>query len=90
MEDLRFIPLLMFFGGVLLIYSGFQNTTPLAMVRNFLSGSNASTGTVPSATVTNPYVATTDPFYAGTNTLGLMTYQPPVATNDATLYPASS
>jgi hypothetical protein len=87
MEDLRFIPLLMFFGGVLLIYSGFQNTTPLAMVRSFLSGSNADTGAIPSATVTNPYAATTDPFFAGTNTLGLRTYQPPVNTSDASLYP---
>ena len=88
MEDLRFIPLLMFFGGILLIYSGFQDTTPLAMIRAFLSAN--TTGTVPSATVTNTYTPNTDPFYAGVTTLTPMTYVAPTPQNNPTLYPGTA
>lgn len=58
MEDLRFIPLLMFFSGALLVYSGFRDTTPLDMIRTFFGNS-------PSAGQPDSFSEDTDPFYAG-------------------------
>lgn len=50
----------MFFTGALLIYSGFNNTTPIAVVRSFLSGNRQSTddGIV-------DYDPRNDPFFYG-------------------------
>lgn len=69
MEELRFIPLLMFFGGSLLVYSGFKNDTPLAMIKRFLGQ-----GTQAPTTGPNSYTTTSDPFFVGINT---GTYQAP-------------
>lgn len=68
MEDLKFIPLLMFFTGALLVYSGFAGTTPLAMIREFL-GTSPSNGQTP-----DPFGADVEPFYAGVH---VRTYQAP-------------
>jgi hypothetical protein len=76
MEDLRFIPLLMFFGGALLVYSGFNNDTPLAMIRRFL-GQDTTVAT------TNPYTANADPFFVGINT---GTYQAPPRSGNPGFY----
>lgn len=77
MEDLRFIPLLMFFGGALLVYSGFNNDTPLATIKRFLGQGTATTST------TNPYTSTADPFYVGINT---GTYQAPPRAGNPSLF----
>lgn len=53
----------MFFGGGLLIYSGFADTTPLAMIRRFLAP-----GTVNPDDNTVPYSSDYDPFYYGVST----------------------
>lgn len=66
MEDLKFIPLLMFFTGALLVYSGFANTTPLAIIREFLGSSTMQPDDL--------YTETTDPFYAG---VPIRTYHAP-------------
>lgn len=36
MEQLRFLPVLMFITGVVLVYSGFTNQTPLGIIRGQL------------------------------------------------------
>jgi hypothetical protein len=70
MEQLRLIPLLMFFVGILFIYAGFIDQSPTDILRGVLSGGNT-----PQADLYGPNV---NPIYAGvTNAPANLTYQAP-------------
>lgn len=62
MEDLRILPLFMFFAGALLMYAGLSGQNPSDIMRNAL------TGAAPSGDGTVPYSPSTNPVYAGINT----------------------
>jgi hypothetical protein len=69
----------MFFTGAMLIYSGFNNTTPLQMIRSFLQAGG------PNPNVT-PYDPSFDPFFYGVDTGGNRTYQAPARMGNPGLY----
>lgn len=71
MEDLRILPLAMFFAGALLIYSGFTNQKPSDVVRNALTRGQSAPD------YTDLYAADRDPLYAG-----VRTYTRPTAYTD--------
>lgn len=62
MEDLRILPLAMFFAGALLIYSGFTNQKPSDVVRNALKRNDMSSNEV------DLYAPDRNPLYAGVYT----------------------
>ncbi|MGE3429262.1 MAG: hypothetical protein AB7I44_21145 [Hyphomicrobiaceae bacterium] len=72
MEDLRILPLAMFFAGALLIYSGFTNQAPSDVVRNALRRN-------PNNAQEDLYSADRNPIYAG---VPISTYSRPVAYAD--------
>jgi hypothetical protein len=70
MEQLRLVPLLMFFGGILFIYAGFIDKSPTEILRGVLSG-----GQQPQPNLYGPNV---NPIYAGvTNAPANLSYQAP-------------
>ncbi len=60
MESLRILPIMMFLGGVLLIYSGIKGVYPIDVIRGNIQGFQDQ-DTTPVG-----YGATDNPFYAGT------------------------
>lgn len=70
MEQLRLVPILMFFTGCLLVYSGFSDKSPTEILKGVLSPVNN-----PQANLYGPSV---NPTYAGvTNAPAILSYQAP-------------
>lgn len=63
MEDLRILPLAMFFVGALLVYAGFQDKSPSQIISDALHG-----GGTPGSTYQPLYGPNTNPVYAGVQT----------------------
>jgi hypothetical protein len=63
MEELRFLPVLMFITGVVLVYAGFTNQTPLSIIRGQLG--HLSSGTPSPNSTTTPFTPNGSSDYAG-------------------------
>lgn len=68
MEQLRIVPILMLFVGILFVYAGFKNQSPSAIIRSVL-GSGAATGPV--------YGPNVNPIEAGVTNAGVLAYTSP-------------
>lgn len=74
MEQLRLIPLLMFFSGILFVYSGFTDQSPTDIIRNTLNpGGGAGLPT---------YGPNVNPIYSGVTNAGVLAYQAPSPANN--------
>lgn len=67
MEQLRLVPILMLFVGILFVYSGLKNQSPTAIIRGVLGPQN------------NPvlYGPNVNPIEAGVTNAGVLAYQNP-------------
>lgn len=68
MEQLKLVPLLMFFSGILFVYCGFTNQSPSDVIRGTL---NPGGGTLPT------YGPGVNPIYSGVTNAGVLAYQAP-------------
>lgn len=69
MEQLRLIPVLMLFIGVLFVYAGFKDKSPSEILRESLGNNANTTGGV--------YGPDVNPTYSGVTNAGVLAYQPP-------------
>jgi hypothetical protein len=69
MEQLKIIPLLMFFTGMLFVYAGFTDQSPSTIIRNTLNPAN--NGGLPT------YGPGVNPIYSGVTNAGVLAYQAP-------------
>lgn len=70
MEQLRIVPILMLFVGILFVYSGLKNQSPSSIIRGVLG----SGGTPPL------YGPNVNPIEAGVTNAGVLAYQAPSST----------
>jgi hypothetical protein len=72
MEQLRLVPLLMFFTGILFVYAGFTDVSPTDILRGVLN---------PAGKTQPTYGPNVNPIYAGVTNAGAnLTYQAPTPT----------
>lgn len=69
-EQLRIVPVLMMFTGILFIYSGFTDKSPSQIIRDAL-GNNTDSG--------GQYGPNVNPTYAGVTNAGVLAYSPPTS-----------
>lgn len=77
MEQLRILPLAMFFTGALLVYAGFSDQRPSDIVRNALKSGVGNGGTQEDL-----YAANRNPIYSGVPTRQNATYVQPLQYGD--------
>jgi hypothetical protein len=65
MEQLRFLPVLMFITGVVFIYSGFTNQTPLGIIRGQLGNLGTDTDSPGGNYNTTPFAPGGNADYGG-------------------------